>query len=486
MLSRRWAKYVALLLLIGMLIPTGLALSGGSDAGGPTAEEVRRQQERADRERCTGYAASVAGQLQTYVARFDTPAGSDETAPPGIPSIARLRDQVTELTDRVGGDGCETGVFSAALTRQLRTVRASTDLGSAVAATLVANVRDVLNPGAPRRVELSPGDDLGARFDSVPSGSTLVLAAGTYRIDRPLVVIQDVTIRGAGPGRTHIVSTAADAAFLQPASVRLGLRDLEVRHTGTSAASVLVLRAGTTALDRVTVGGARLAAGQSVTDGTVPDLAAGGNGIIALSSGTTTLRDVRVLDNATGGLVASARSRAQVSGVVASGNRLCGLCFLGRAAGTVSGGTVRGNGVGVIVGNRARPRVVDSTVTGNRRAGVVSQQDSAPVVADNRVSDNGDIGIAVYNRSEAVLRGNTVTGHRQVGIVVSTEAGAGPRVVGNGLSGNTQAGLAFLGASRGTAQGNRCTGGSAGLVLGGTSQPDVGGGSCPVRDERTG
>ena len=118
-------------------------------------------------------------------------------------------------------------------------MRASTDLGSAVAATLVANVRDVLDPGAPRRVEVAPGDDLGARFDSVPSGSTLVLAAGTYRIDRPLVVIQDVTIRGAGPGRTHIVSTAADAAFLQPASVRLGLRDLEVRHTGTSAASVL-------------------------------------------------------------------------------------------------------------------------------------------------------------------------------------------------------------------------------------------------------
>ncbi len=79
----------------------------------------------------------------------------------------------------------------------------------------------------------------------------MVLAAGTYRLDRPLVVLQDVTLRGAGQERTSIVSTAADAAILQAAPVRLDLGDLRCGMPVARPASVLLLRAGTTRLDRV-------------------------------------------------------------------------------------------------------------------------------------------------------------------------------------------------------------------------------------------
>jgi parallel beta-helix repeat protein len=485
-LSRRWAKYVALLLLIGMLIPTGLAVSGRGAPSGPSAEDVARQQGKADRQRCVGYAKSVAAELQSYVSRFDAAGGDPGSTPPGIPGIPRLREQVTELTGRVGGNGCDAAVFRKALAGELGDVRASSDLGRAVAGTLVANVRDVLEPGAPRRVEVAAGEDLATAFDGVPSGSTLVLAAGTYRVSRPLVVLQDLTLRGAGQGRTRIVSTAGDAALLQAAPVRLDLSGLSLEHAGRSAASVLLLRAGTTSLDRVVVSGARLASSDRAKAGTVPDLSAGGNGVVAVSRGRLTVRDSNLVDNDAGGLVASARSRPDVSGSTLADNRLCGVCFLGRSAGELRDSTLRSNGVGVIVGNRARPHVSDNTVARNRRAGLVSQEAAAPEVVGNRFISNGDIGVAVYNRSEALVRGNEVTGHRQVGIVVSTESAASPRVVSNRLNGNTRAGLAFLGVSRGTARGNRCSGGSVGLVLGGTSRPDTSGGSCVVTDERTG
>src|SRR5205085_613885 len=145
----------------------------------------------------------------------DAPAGSTDATPPGIPSIDRLRDQVGEVSAKAETDGCDPAVFRAALARKIRAVRATSDLGSAVAGALVANVRDVLDPGSPRRVEVAPGDDLAAAFQGVPQGSTVVLAAGLYRVDRPLVVLQDVTVLGAGRDRTRVVSTAADATLLQ-------------------------------------------------------------------------------------------------------------------------------------------------------------------------------------------------------------------------------------------------------------------------------
>ena len=151
-----------------------------------------------------------------------------------------------------------------------------------------------------------------------------MLAAGTYRIDRPLVVLQDVTLRGAGRGRTRIVSTSADAAVLLAAPVRLGLRDLEVRHTGAKVASVLLLRAGTTVLDRVSVLGGSLAPAARASAATVPDLTSGGNGVVALSSAGTVLRDVRLEDNEAGGLVAAGRACPRISGSTMTGNALCG------------------------------------------------------------------------------------------------------------------------------------------------------------------
>jgi parallel beta-helix repeat protein len=71
--------------------------------------------------------------------------------------------------------------------------------------------------------------------------------------------------------------------------------------------------------------------------------------------------------------------------------------------------------------------------------------------------------------------------------VVSTTQQASPTVTDNTLQANAQAGVAFLGTSRGAVGGNACSGGVAGLVLGGSAQPTLSGtAGCPVHDERTG
>jgi parallel beta-helix repeat protein len=485
-LSRRWAKYVALLLLAGMLIPTALALTNRQSSQGPTAEELARRDAEAQKQRCVGIATRVADQIESYVQRFDADPGGVGSSAPAVPSIPKLRSQVADLTARVGGDGCDVAVFRTALARRLESVRSSTELGAAVAGTLVANVRDVLEPGTPRRVAVPAGKDLWQAFVAVPSGSTLVLGPGTFRVDRPLVVLQDVTLTGAGPGRTRIVSTAKEAALLQPAPSHLSMSRLTLAHGGGAAASVLLLREGSARLDRVTVSGAVMRAGSDRATGAVPDLASGGNGIIAATNGRVVVSRSRLLDNEAAGLVTSAASRPQVADTVIAGNGLCGACFLSRSAASIRGSTLRQNQIGILVGDRARPTVRDNVIATNARAGVVSQQRAVPRILDNRVRGNGDIGIAVYNRSSARVQGNTVSGHRQVGIVVSTDRSADPRVVDNTMLANTRAGVAFLAEAGGTVAGNRCAGGSAGLVLGGSSRPSLSrSGSCPVRDERT-
>ena len=469
-----------------MLIPGAIALSGRSAPQTSSEDDLAKQQERAARVRCAGYAQVVADQIQAYVSRFDMENVKAGTAPPAVPSIPKLRQQVTQLTARVGGEGCDAAVFRTDLTRKLDAVRARGPLGEAVTNTLVANVRDVLEPGTPRHVDVDAGADLGAAVAAAPSGSTLTLAAGRFALEDPLVVLQDLTLRGAGLDETTIVSTAADAVLLQAAPVRLVAADIAFAHRGRKPASVLVLRAGTARLDAVSVSDATARVGRKKASASVPDLAGGGNGIIALGNQALVLRDSVVHDNDASGVVASADARPRISETSVSGNGLCGVCFLGGSKGSVTTSTLRDNGIGVIVGNRARPTLHDNTVSGNQRAGMVTQERARPVVRANRFTDNGDIGIAVYGRSVPDLRGNTVTGHSQVGIVVNTDPPARPVVTGNSLSGNTQAGLVFLGRSLGRAVRNQCTGSSPGVVLGGTSRPDVTAESCPVRDERTG
>lgn len=488
MLSRRWAQSIALLLLLGMLVPAAFAVTGRSASRGPSSDDLAAQQQEAARARCVGYARSVADQIQTYVSQFGQGASKTDPAPPSVPSIPKLRSQVADLTARVGGEGCDTAVFRSALSQKLRNVHGQGPLGTAVADTLVANVRDVLVPGTPRDVRLGPDDDLARALARVPSGSTVHLAAGRYELSAPLVVLQDLDLRGAGRNRTRIASSAAEAAVLQAAPVTFAASDLTLTHVGKRAASVVVLRAGVTRLDHVTVAGARVrpASATRAPVSAVPDLTSGGNGIVVLGTGAVSVRAGLVRDNQAGGIVSSGRAEPVVSGTEVVGNGLCGVCFLGRSAGTVRSSTLRANGIGAIAANAAHPQVRDTRILDNQRAGVVSQDRARPVLVGNRIERNGDIGIAVYGRSAAQVRDNTVTGHREVGIVVSADDAARPQVTGNSLSGNTQAGLAFLGSSRGRAAGNRCGGTSPGVVLGGRASPDVSDETCPVRDERTG
>lgn len=442
-----------------MLIPGAFAVAGGMSSSDQSATDAAAQQARDSKARCAAFARTVVTQIQQYVDGFDA-AEDKSKASPSLPSIAKFRQQAGDVVAQVGQAGCDPADFRVTFGRRLGQVEARGTLGTSVRDLLVANARDVLGPSMPRRVVVAAGADLSATLAKLPTGSTVVLPAGRFRLDHTLLVAQDLTVVGVGRGQTRILSSAGVAAVMLVAPVRLRLQDLTITHRSRRPASVLAMRAGRTEVDHVGLNGARAA--QPTAPGSSPsalDLVHGGHGIIVVSAESLVVRDSAVTDNDAGGVVVSGRSAPRLVDVDVARNGVCGLCFLGRSAGTVRAGHVSGNGIGVVLGGHAAPSLHGTVISGNTKAGVITQQRSHPLLVGNTIENNGQLGVAAYGRSAPVLRGNT-------------------------FGDNSQAAMVFLGTSRGQTSGNHCSGGGYGVVLDGSASPDLGDPDCTVQDQR--
>lgn len=475
--------------MLGLLVPGGLLV--GSNLAQKADQEAEEREQRAQlaQRQCAAFSTRLVGTLQQYVDGFADLRGLGERSLPPLPDVASLRREARGVRRQVTLTQCPVEQFTAAVRKRLSGVTADGALALAVRDVLAANVLDVLEPGGgPRREVVEQGADLVEVLGTLPSGSTVELPAGEFRASRPIVVLQDLTIEGAGPSETTISSDAAEVALLLIAPIRLELRGVSVVHTGPSPATPVVMRAGEAVLTDVEVSGGRAADPGSPAGGRgttqQPDLRLGGHGVVAAAGRALTLTRVAVTGNEVGGVVVGGAVVADIRSSVIEDNGLCGLCFLGFSEGAVRDSLAEGNGVGLIVGDRSRPRVLRSRMSRNTRSGVVVQRGAAPWIESSSISRNGQFGIAAYERADPTLLRNTVMGHSEVGIILDTSATGGPLVRRNRLVGNRRASLVFAGGTRGRAVGNTCVGSRFGLVLEGEASPVLVDNGCEVLDSR--
>lgn len=479
MWSRRWTKYVTGLVMVVMVVP-GMVLMAGATGRQPGSDA----QDAATRERaCVSLVDRLVAALGAITGQFDGLSVLGTERIPPMPSMERLRAEAVAFDERLAQTDCRRADARTAVEQWSRAGGASGPLAESVRAALAANVVDVVSGGAgPVRRDVRAGEDLADVLSRLPSGATVVLPEGRFALDRTVAFVQDVTIRGAGRGRTVITTRAQGAGMVLASQVGLRLSGVRIEHRGGGTASILLLRAGTAVLRDVHVTGAPRRA--PVGRGSQGVLA-GGSGIVVAGGEALSLRAFTSSRNAVAGLlVATGEPRVRASSF--RGNGVCGVCYIGRSAGRVVDSVVVGNGAGVMFGERSAPVVEDNRIEQNKQAGLVLEGAAHPRVRRNTVRGNGGIGVAVYGTASPRLSGNAVTGHRQAGVLVDVGARATPRLLDNQLRDNGSAGLVFMGRSGGSASGNACSGSRFGLVLDGSAAPVLDTNDCAVQDQRDG
>ncbi len=387
---------------------------------------------------CAAPAGRLVAVLQDYVGEFEGVEPKDfDSLKAKLPSPAGLAVAVARYRKDVTGSDCGTSALRTSLVRALSELRGRKLIAASIASSLRSSLTRAAEFGnEPQRTEeitVAPTDDLAAVVSSSVTGTRIVLAPGVHRVASPLVLIDGVTIVGAGRDRTRIVSRAEGVALIFLGSGTLQLEELALAHSGPAAASMIVVRAGSYALRNVRVSGARR--GPS---------GAGGNGLIVGASapekgaGTRTMRieNSEFLDNDSSGITVGGDDAPLITRSVVRGSDVCGICYAGREGGVLHESRLTSNGVGVTVLSRARPVLQANTIAGNR------------------------IGVEVRDRAR-------------------------PRLERNVLRRNEAAAIVFLGASRGSTRSNSCEGGSLGIVLLGTSRPSLSGDRCGVVDRRS-
>jgi parallel beta-helix repeat protein len=461
------------------------ALVAGIGAALVPAVQASRAEPRAEPAACADAAPSLVRRLQQYVdaiARPITGAPAD-----GVVDVAVATEAYAAQLNRLG---CDRAAQRLRLTRALGALTGSNAVAKAVAATLRARLGD--DPlEEPVRRELRAGEDLSAVAAGLPAGSTLVLPPGRLRLPDPLVLLQPLTIVGAGRERTTVASSARDFAVLHLGPGQLVLRALTIAHEGGAAASLVVVPAGGYVLASVRLTGARGSGG------------AGGNGILvgvrrAGAAGAAAITASDLSHNTGAGLAVAVADSPSVTRTTFAGNGACGVCLRGAARGRYVGNRFTDNGIGIDVGDVAAPVLIDNditrsrsvglslrgraggsatgnTLTASRVAGIVAKDAVTTRLERNRLSGHDKVGAAFTGTTRAVFSANEVTG---AGVGVQIDGSAAPVISGNVLRGSRRAAGLVAGTSAPSVSGSRCVGSALGWVVSAGARPVFGRDAC--------
>lgn len=401
---------------MGLLV---LALAAGcSDDRAEQDDAAARDRQQAA---CSDAVRDLVSTTQRYVDSFTAP-GGDDPGVGGTLSDDEYSAAVEDVRSFASSNGCRPREFEEQVEQGLEQVTATSALGRAVLLQLRADPA-----GRARTAAAAPGDDLAAVLAGLPVGSTLELAAGTYELQDPLLLLRGVTLRGASRDTTVLTSASGEGVLLVLTGAPTAVEGVELRRTGEEPGAVVL--AGPSS--RLTLTGVRVTGARAEDDGS------GGAGVLLAPSDqpladeglqrATTLRLVgsELLGNESAGVVVAAGHRAEVDGTLVSAAGQCGICFLDRSDGVVSGSTLTDNAVGLLAAGTARPALTGNTVRG------------------------GEVGVQLGERAEPVLTGNEVTSSARAAVIVTDQV-------------------------RGRIDGNRCADVPAGIVVGPAATPFVG------------
>ncbi|MCU1581048.1 MAG: hypothetical protein JWO01_436 [Microbacteriaceae bacterium] len=375
---------------------------------------------------CSAAAAGIVKAADKVVTDYGQPPGGSTgtaatTGDPLTDAVAKAR----KIRDRLG---CDPAAFGVELKKGLAAIERDGPLASAVWRRVSASLLGTARQKAGEWV-LAAGENLQDVVARASEGTTVVLPAGTIDLDATLVLLEGITLRGAGRDATTIRSTASDAAMIVVTASVVRLENLTVELIGAQPASGLV--AGPSA--SVALSGVRMAgavAGVGGVGGAGVYLSAQGN---AGSGRGTTLEitDSVFERNAWAGVAVAGGHRVSIRSATFARNGEVGLIFLDQSSGSVSGSTFTDNKVGLAATGSATPTWLASTVTG------------------------GSVGAQV-------------------------DAAAAPVIDGLTIRGSTSAAVIFGGTSGGSIGGTTCDNVPYGIVISNTAAPTLGENGCTV------
>ena len=412
--------------LAAVLAACALALTACSDDGaapetGPTPSGPSADQATTDHAAaCADVTGSLLRATQSYVDGYGAPLNGRRSARDGSRPEPIGDEDLKQAMEAAQQDLQRLGCDIEAFRRQLREGLAGITAQGAVARAVLLQLEASMTGTAatqPRTETARPGDDLPRVLAALAPGSTLRLAAGSYPLDETVVLLQGVTLRGEGRGRTVIETSAADAGILVLTDGRVELRGLTVRHSGDEPATGLIGGpSSSVVLTKVRIAGAQARRG----DGGTGVLMSARQGEAGGRGTTLEVTDSVLENNAAAGVLLTGGHRASIVGSEFRANRQCGVCFVGASAGAVRDGRFVGNGAGIAVVDTARPLLVRNRFTGGE-VGVQAAGRAAPVVRRSTVRGSARAALIFSDRSRG--RVDHVTCRDvEFGIVVAPKA----------------------------------------------------------------
>lgn len=426
----------------------------------PTASDPTAALASARATACGGVAQAVVDTLQAYVDSF---AGLEAAQLPGAATTraTSLEQEATRLRADAVAKGCSGAGFVELVRAELGRLRGATPVQEAVAATFRADPLGTLDPSdaGAREVDVTTAAQLVEAVAKAGAGSVIRLAAGTYRLEAPLVLLRPVTLQGAGREATTVTSPAAGATLVLATTGDARVTGLTLAHTGERAASVALVAGGGYDFSGVGFTGARSSSG------------AGGFGLVlrpgdnALEAAAPVRRlaDVAASDNAGGGIVVAGREAPTITGASVTGTPGCAVCYVEDATGSLTGLTVSDAGVAVRIDQRAAPRLAGVRSTG-AEVGLALSGSGTVSVTDAEFT-GGAIGVQATGSGEVRLSATQVRDSREVGVRLSGTTRAGFEAFT--ATGVIPVGVAVVAQARAEfAGGAVTTTGDAGVVLG--------------------
>lgn len=386
---------------------------------------------------CAAAVDDIIAAVDHIVAEYESSVGEQPAGPtpgatplatPGPESGDALAEAVAAARDTRERLGCDADRFTSDLESGLAGIEPEGPIATAVLRRVSGSLLGTTRRDAGEWA-LSEGVDLHQALAEAAEGSTILLPAGSIDVEGTLVLLEGVTLRGAGREATTIRAASADAAILIATGGRVSLEDFGVELVGDQPASGIVAGpSASVALTGVRVAGAR-AAGDGVGGAGVYLSAEGAEGA---GRGTTLqITDSIFERNEWAGVAVAGGHRVSIESTTFARNGQVGALFLDSSSGSIGGSTFIDNAIGVAISGTATPAVLASTLTG------------------------GSVG-------------------------VQADASAEPAIDTLGISGASAAAVIFGGASGGSISGVECEDVPYGIVISDTAAPTLRDNSCGV------
>lgn len=373
---------------------------------------------------CIDAAGSIVDAAEDLIRRYDQPLASGSAAatpehddPDDAGTGDDLAATVAEARATRDRLGCDPDDFARQLEDGLAAAEPEGAIATAVWRRVTASLLGDVRQQAGEWV-LEAGAELAEALARAAAGTTIVLPGETLEVDQTLVLLEGVTLRGAGRDATIIRSAAPDAAFVVATEGLVALQDLTVERTADVPGSGLV--AGPSA--SVSLTDVRVTGATSGEDGV------GGAGVYLSAQGdeasgrgtTLEITDSVFERNAWAGVAVAGGHRVSVESAEFRANGEVGIIFLDSASGSVSGSTFADNTVGLAATGDSTPAWLGAVVSGGT-VGAQIDGAAAPTIEGLRVTASSSAAVVYGGTSTGSISGATCEG-TAYGIVVADTA----------------------------------------------------------------